>query len=78
MLPLCNGFRLLLSMAIDGTIAGVQSGAAVTHPHGNHRDVGSNPATARNEKRTLDRPLHKRCPNSLAGSQWKTGDVKSN
>ena len=29
---------------------GGQSGAAVTCPHGNHEDVGSNPATARNEK----------------------------
>ena len=26
------------------------SGAVVTRPHGNHQDVGSNPATARNEK----------------------------
>ena len=28
-----------------------QSGAAVTRPHGNHQDVGSNPAEARNEKK---------------------------
>ena len=27
-----------------------KSGVAVTRPHGNHQDVGSNPATARNEK----------------------------
>ena len=32
------------------THVGGQSGAAVTRPHGNHQDVGSNPATARNEK----------------------------
>ena len=30
------------------------------------------------EKRTLGRPLHRRCPNCAAGSQWKTGDVKPN
>ena len=29
---------------------GGQSGAAVTSLHGNHQDVGSNPATARNER----------------------------
>ena len=61
------------------TYLGGQSGAAVTCPHGNHQDVGSNPATAKNEKkRTMGRPLHRRCPNSVAGSQWKTGDVKPN
>ena len=30
------------------------------------------------KKRTLGRPLHRRCPNNLTGSQWKTGDVKLN
>ena len=30
--------------------SGGQSGADVTRLHGNHQDVGSNPATARNEK----------------------------
>ena len=30
------------------------------------------------ETRTLGRPLHRRCPNSPAGSQLKTGDVKPN
>ena len=30
------------------------------------------------EKQTVGRPLHRRCPNSPAGSQWKTGDVKPN
>ena len=28
--------------------------------------------------RTLSRPLHRRCPKSLAGSKWKTGDVQPN
>ena len=32
------------------TISGGQSGTAVKHPHGNHQDVGSNPAAARNQK----------------------------
>ena len=54
-----------------------QSGAAVTHSHGNDQDVGSNPAAARNENWTLGTP-HRRCPNSPAGSQWKTDDVKGN
>ena len=27
---------------------------------------------------TFGRPLHRRCPNSLAGSKWKTGGVKPN
>ena len=48
-------------------------------PPPNDKDVGSNPAATRTEgKKTLGRPLHRRCPNSLAGSQWKTGDVKPN
>ena len=34
---------------------GGQSGAAVTRPHGNDQDLGSNPTT-RNEKRTLGGP----------------------
>ena len=38
------------------TCLGGQSGVAVTRPHGNHQDVGSNPAAARNEKRTLGGP----------------------
>ena len=46
---------------------GGQSGVAVTRSHGNGQDVVSNPATARNEKQTLE-----------TGSQWKTGDVKPN
>ena len=29
-------------------------------------------------KRALGRPLHRMCPNSPAGSKWKTGDVKPN
>ena len=58
---------------------GGQSGAAVRRPHGMHQDVGLNPAATRNEKRrTLGRPLHRRCPNCAAGSKWKTGDVKPN
>ena len=41
--------------------------------------MGSNPAATRNEeKNTLGRPLHRRCPNCAAGSKWKTGDVKPN
>ena len=44
---------------------GGQSGVAVTHLHGNHQDVGSNPATARNENQTLGDPLHRRWPKGL-------------
>ena len=33
-----------------------QSGAVVARPHGNTQDVDSNPAAARNEKRTLGDP----------------------
>ena len=44
---------------------GGQSGAAVTRLHGNHQDVGSNPATARNENQTLGDPLHRRWPKGL-------------
>ena len=42
------------------------------------KNVGSNPAATRNENGHWDGPLHRRCPNSPAGSQWKTGDVKPN
>ena len=28
-------------------------------------------------KRTLGRPLHRRCPNGTAGSKWKTSDIKA-
>ena len=44
----------MLELALGG-----QSGVAVTRPHGNHQDVGSNPATARNEKQALGVPLQK-------------------
>ena len=37
-------------------VPGGQSGIAVTRPHGNHQDMGSNPAAARNKKRTLGSP----------------------
>ena len=48
-------------------------------PPPNDKDVGSNPAATRNgKKRTLGRPLHRRCPNCAAGFKWKTGDVKPN
>ena len=36
-----------------------QSSAAVTRPHGNVHDVGSNPAAARKENQTLGTPLQK-------------------
>ena len=42
-----------------------QSVAVVRRPHGNHQDVGSNPATARNENQTLGDPLHSRWPKGL-------------
>ena len=38
---------------------GGQSSAAVTRPHGNIQDVGSNPAGARNGNQTLGTPLQK-------------------
>ena len=38
--------RAAVSLAEGG-----QSGTAVTHPLGNHQDVGSNPATARKRKK---------------------------
>ena len=44
---------------------GGQIGVVVTRPHGKDQDVGSNPATARNEKRTLGDPLHRRWPKGL-------------
>ena len=44
---------------------GGQSGAVVTRLHGNNQDVGSNPATARNENQTLGDPLHRRWPKGL-------------
>ena len=62
-----------------GVASGGQSGAAVRRSHWNHQDMDSNPAAPRNEKTDIGQnPLHRRCPNSLAGSQWKTGDVKPN
>ena len=45
---------------------GGQSGVVVTRSHGNDQDVGSNPATARNDIGVW------------TGSQWKTSDVKLN
>ena len=33
------------------SVKGVKVETAVTRPHGNHQDVGSNPADARNEKK---------------------------
>ena len=50
---------------------------AVTRPHGNVQDVGSNPAVARNGKWTLGDPPTEGGPMVQAGSQWKTGDVKA-
>ena len=44
---------------------GGQSGVAVTRSHGNYQDMGSNPGTARNEKRTLGNPLYRRWPKGL-------------
>ena len=41
---------------------GGQSGAAVTRPHGNHQDVGSNPATARNEKTDIGQTPAQKVP----------------
>ena len=36
------------------------------------------PAQAPTKNGHWDDPLHRRCPNRPAGSQWKTGDVKPN
>ena len=41
---------------------GGQSGSAVTHPHGNHQDVGSNPAAARNEKTDIGQTPAQKVP----------------
>ena len=40
------------------------------------RSLGFESRDQQKEKRTLGTPLHRRCPNCAAGSQWKTGDVK--
>ena len=48
---------------------GCQIGVAVTRSHGKDQDVGSNPATARNEKRTLGDPP----PQKVA--QWSGQDL---
>ena len=45
---------------------------AIKCPHHNDEDVGFNPTATRNEKWTLGVPLHRRCPNGPAGSEWKT------
>ena len=42
------------------------------------KNVGSNPAATRNEKMDFGQTPAQKVPNSLAGSQWKTGDVKLN
>ena len=39
-----------------------QSGAAVTRPHGNHQDVGSNPAAARNKKTDIGQTPAQKVP----------------
>ena len=57
---------------------GGQIGVAVTRSYGNDQDVGSNPATARNENQTLGTPCTEGGPRVWTGSQWKTGDVKPN
>ena len=44
---------------------GSQSSVAVKCPHGNDKDLGSNPAATRNEKRTEGDFLHRRWPNGL-------------
>ena len=55
---------------------GGQDSAAVRRLLHCDKDVGSNPAAAK-RKTDIGTPLHSRCPNSQAGSQWKTGDVKA-
>ena len=55
---------------------GGQDRLSVKRPLRNDMDVGSNPAATR-KKRKLEGPLHCRCPNGSAGSQWKTSDVKA-
>ena len=39
-----------------------QSGIAVTRPYGNHQDVGSNPAAARNEKTDIGQTTAQKVP----------------
>ena len=41
---------------------GGQSGVAVTHLHGNHQDMGSNPAAARNEKTDIGQTPAQKVP----------------
>ena len=46
-------------------------------PHHDGEDMGSNPTATRNENWTLGGSMHRRCPNSPAGSEWKTSDIKA-
>ena len=46
-------------------------------PRHNGEDMGSNPTATRNENWTLGGPLHRRCPNGPAGSEYKTSDIKA-
>ena len=54
----------------------------VKRPSGNQKVGGSNPTAAMQvEKRKIGHwvgPLHRKCPNSPAGSEWKTSDIKLN
>ena len=56
----------------------VRYSTAVTRPHCNDKDVGLNPAAAKNENWTLGWPPAQKCPNSPTGSKWKTSDVNLN
>ena len=54
-----HGYKLARNDLSDSFTC-IQSGAAVTHMHGNVQDVGSNPAVTRKEKRMLGRlPVQK-------------------
>ena len=55
-LPLYDETMTLIYMGVVKWGVGGQSGTAVTRPHGNHQDVGSNHAAARNEIWTLGGP----------------------
>ena len=48
-------------MYVRCTLGG-QSGTAVTRPHGNQLDVGSNPAAARNEKTDIGQTPAQKVP----------------
>ena len=60
---------------LDHKIA--QDRLALKRPLRNDKDSGSNP-TQKTKFGHWDGPLHRRCPNGPAGSEWKTSNIKLN